>query len=203
MDIHAEDLLPGEKVLLTKSANALIRIKDYGLSRFFADDLLRLIGMKGIEGIGGKLHLTNYRLLFKAHRINRLTGKFSIALPTILGVKDTSHFIMKRIEVTTVTENFEFVVWDIPELIATIDMAREELTPAKVDELRTAVVENYDKFGNGLKIVKSIEAMNKALLVTRKSGALVKLATDAGSPIELSGILNLIELLGEEAAKEK
>lgn len=196
MDVRPEDLLSGEKVLMTKSANALVNIKEYSLSRFFADDLLCLMGMKNIEGIGGKLYLTNYRLLFKSHAFNRLTGKFSIALPTIQSVNDTSRFIMKRIQVATETETFQFVVWGIPELIAAIDKARTELTNIEVEQLQTAVAENYRKFADGLKIANTIETMNKSLLIARKSSTLAKIAAGASNPFELSGIMNLLELLG-------
>ncbi|KAF2277931.1 uncharacterized protein EI97DRAFT_278736 [Westerdykella ornata] len=197
MDVRSEDLLPGEKVLITKSANALVKITEYGLSRFFADDLLRLMGMKKIEGIGGKLYLTNYRLLFKSHAFNRLTGKFSVALPTIKSVKDTSRFVMKRIDVVTDTETFQFVVWGIPELISAIDRARAALTDVEIEQLRTSAAENYRRFGDGLKVANAIETMNRALLVARKSGTLAKIAAGASNPFELSGIMNLLELLGD------
>ncbi|KAK4454463.1 hypothetical protein QBC34DRAFT_434028 [Podospora aff. communis PSN243] len=199
MDVTLEGLLPDEKVLMKRSANALVNIKDYGLSRFFADDFLRLAGMKNIEGIGGKLYLTNYRVLSKSHGFNRLTGKFSIALPTIQSVKDTSRFVMKRIEIGTDTEMFEFVVWGIPELIAAIDEARVALTTAEVVRLREAVTTNYEKFADGLKVANAIEMVNKTLLVARKSGTLAKVAAGASNPFELSGIMNFLELLGNEA----
>jgi hypothetical protein len=96
MDIRSEDLLPVEKLVLSKFANAIIKIEEHGLSQFFVDDLLGLVGMQGKEAIGGKLHLTNYRLVFKAHFLNRVSGKFSIALPTIQSIKDTSRFRTKR-----------------------------------------------------------------------------------------------------------
>lgn len=156
--------------------------------------------MKGKEAIGGKLYLTNYRILFKAHRLNRLSGKFSIALPTIQSLKDTSRLLAKRMEVGTGTQMFEFVVWGIPELIKAVQGARDGLAPAQVEELRTAAVENYGKFGKGLKVVEGIEAMNKGLLVGRKLSELAKLATGTGDPVELSSILNLLELLSDEAS---
>ena len=77
MKITDADLLDSEKLIQTKNANAVIKVDEHGLSRFAFDQLMWMVGMKGKEAIGGKIHLTNYRLIFKSHRINRLTGKFS------------------------------------------------------------------------------------------------------------------------------
>ncbi|EXK28556.1 hypothetical protein FOXG_17139 [Fusarium oxysporum f. sp. lycopersici 4287] len=198
MDLRSDDVLPGEKVLMKKAANAMININDYKLSRFFADDLARLFGKENLEAIGGKLYLTNYRLLFKSHSINRVTGKFSVALPTIIAVEDTSKFLTKRIDVTTSTETFQFVVWGIPELIDKINETRLTLEPVEVKRLQSLVLENYKVFGDGMTVAKSIEGINKALLAARKAGVLTELATRAGNPLEITGILNFLELMGDE-----
>ncbi|KAH7191639.1 hypothetical protein BKA60DRAFT_612912 [Fusarium oxysporum] len=150
MDLRSDDVLPGEKVLMKKAANAMININDYKLIRFFADDLARLFGKENLEAIGGKLYLTNYRLLFKSHSINRVTGKFSVALPTIIAVEDTSKFLTKRIDVTTSTETFQFVVWGIPELIDKINETRLALEPVEAKRLQSLVLENYKVFGDGM-----------------------------------------------------
>ncbi|EGU81680.1 hypothetical protein FOXB_07806 [Fusarium oxysporum f. sp. conglutinans Fo5176] len=155
MDLRSDDVLPGEKVLMKKAANAMININDYKLSRFFADDLARLFGKENLEAIGGKLYLTNYRLLFKSHSINRVTGKFSVALPTIIAVEDTSKFLTKRIDVTTSTETFQFVVWGIPELIDKINETRLALEPVEVKRLQSLVLENYKVFGDGMTVAKT------------------------------------------------
>lgn len=76
-------LLDGERLLHTSKANAVIVPSDYGLSRFAADDLLPLVGLAGREAIGGHLSVTSLRLVFVAHRFNRLKGSTSIPLTTI------------------------------------------------------------------------------------------------------------------------
>ena len=114
MNITDADLLDGESLIQTKSANAVIKIDEHGLSRFAFDQLMWTIGMKGKEAIGGKIHLTNYRLIFQSHAVNRLTGKFSIFLPTISDLKDASRFLVKKMHVATQTQQFEFVIWGIP-----------------------------------------------------------------------------------------
>jgi hypothetical protein len=53
--------LRGEEYLVSKFANAVITPTDYGLSKFVADDLMWLGGMKNREALGGQLHLTTYR----------------------------------------------------------------------------------------------------------------------------------------------
>lgn len=69
MGMEAGDLLPGEKLALTKSANAVVSLSEHGLSRFAAGQLMWCVGMEGKEAIGGKLHLTDMRLVFKSHLI--------------------------------------------------------------------------------------------------------------------------------------
>jgi hypothetical protein len=195
MNIDQDDLLSGEKVVLSKGANAIIKIDEHGLSRFAFDQLMWTVGMKGKEAIGGKLHLTNYRLIFKSHAVNRLKGKFSIFLPTIQDVKDVSFLITKKIAVMTQTQRFEFVVWGIPELISAIESTRNNLNPQQTEFLRTAAVANYQKCGEGLKIFRAMEAVNVGILTVQKIQKFVEMAQ---SPIEASSILNLLELFSGE-----
>jgi hypothetical protein len=195
MNIDQSDLLSGESVILSKGANAVIKISDYGLSRIAFDQLMWTVGMKGKEAIGGKLHLTNYRLIFKSHPLNRLRGKFSIFLPTIREVKDVSGLISKKIEVFTQTQAFEFVVWGIPALIAAIKSSKSKLDPKEVETMRTAAVKNYEKCGEGLKIFKAVEAINVGVLTAQQ---LLKIVELTQNPIEVSGIMNLLEMFSEE-----
>src|SRR5690349_4683879 len=104
--VEQSELLLGETPMMSKNANALPIPNQYFVS------------------IGGRLHLTNYRLLFKSHAINQLTGKFSLLLPTITEVKDTSGWLRKKIMISTQTQHIEFIIWGIPPLIAAINAAR-------------------------------------------------------------------------------
>lgn len=72
MSILGNDLLPGEYLIMSKFANMVVSVQDSGLSRFAFDDYMGLVGMKGKEAIGGKAHLTNYRIIFKSHFFNRV-----------------------------------------------------------------------------------------------------------------------------------
>jgi len=89
MDLENLDLLPDEDILISKAANACF---------------------SKIEYIGGKLYLTNYRLIFKSHKFNRLRGKFSIFLSTIEGMRDDSFLCIKKLSVVTKLKKFEFIV---------------------------------------------------------------------------------------------
>jgi hypothetical protein len=84
VDVQTTDLLPGERIEVTKRANSVVHYTEHGLERIrYLHIGLEAIGWGGKEAIG-KLHLTNLRLLFASHKFNRLTGTFSIFLPTIM-----------------------------------------------------------------------------------------------------------------------
>jgi len=145
-------LLEGESVIETKGANFVLRLDDHGLPRFRFDGAMGAVGMAGQEAIGGKLYLSNFRLFFDSHSINRFNGSFSIFLPTIVETKDSSRFVTKKLEVTTPSYVFEFVVWGIPKLMESISAAREALSPSQVEALREAAQNAPELCGDGLKI---------------------------------------------------
>jgi hypothetical protein len=197
MNTTPDDLLAGETVILSKNANAIITVDEQGLSRFAFDQLMWTVGMQGKEAIGGRLHLTNFRLIFKSHAINRLTGKFSILLPTIQEVKDVSRFLTKKVEIVTKTQHFEFVVWGIPELIAAITAAKTKLTAEQIQSLRANAAADYQKLGDGLQVFRAIEALNRSFLT---ADDLTKVAAVAENRIQGSTVLNLMELLSQQTA---
>ncbi|MFJ8108315.1 hypothetical protein [Streptomyces sp. NPDC096132] len=165
-----EDLLPGEGIILRKNANAVITVRAAGLSRFAFDDLMWLVGMRGKEAIGGRLYLTNYRLVFKSHRFNRVRGTFSIFLPTIEEVRDASFAVTRQVTVSTALQDATFVVWGIPQLIETIDQCRAEFDPAYTADLAALVLAEPWKSGGGLQTVAHYEALNKGLSAARRWG---------------------------------
>ncbi len=132
-DVNRDELLKDEQLLLYKNANFLARRSDYNLDQLTlgVDILLRPFGMQGTEAIGGKLYVTNYRLLFISHAFNRITGTFSIDLSTITGVENTSIMFVRKLMVSTSIQSFEFIAWNIPDLIAAILSARDGLHPAE------------------------------------------------------------------------
>ncbi|BAY67169.1 hypothetical protein NIES22_73320 (plasmid) [Calothrix brevissima NIES-22] len=199
MNIDHQDLLNDETLLLSKAANAVIKINTHELKHLPYDQLMSLVDFKNKEAIGGMLYLTNYRLLFKSHTFNRVTGKFSIFLPTVQSVRDTSQLLTKKIEVATQTQTLEFVVWGIPSLIQAIKSAADALTEQQKANIKKCMMTDYAKIGDGL---NSSKIMNKiALNMIDVINPLIEIIQD---PINLSSVLNLLELweiLGKEEDK--
>jgi hypothetical protein len=201
--LRTEDLLPGEGIILRKNANAVIDVSEAGLSRFAFDDLLWLVGMRGKEAIGGRLYLTNYRIVFKAHRFNRLRGSYSIFLPSIEEVRDASVAVTRQATVFTAMQHFTFVVWGIPQLIETIDRCRAEFDDSYTAELAELVLAEPWKSGDGLAAVLHYETLNIALNAARRGGSGFTEAASAiadgidhtFNPAQAAGALQVIDLL--------
>lgn len=188
MEITNDDLLLGEKVFLSKNTNAVIKISDYGLKKLPGgiDKTLSLIGFGGKEAIGGQLHLTNFRLIFKSHPANRLKGKFSIFLSTIITVKDISVFLSKKIEIKTLGQSYEFVVWGIPLLMQEINKEKNAINDKQLLELKNLLTSDYSKIGTGLEYCNNIDILIQAI---PNISAILK------DPMSLSSLTNLIEFL--------
>lgn len=157
--------------------------------------------MDGKEAIGGFLWLTNLRLIFVSHAFNRLTGRFSILLPTITEVRDTSKFIAKKMDVHTTMQQYQFVVWGIPELMRSIAETKNALRDVDPQNLAQGIQSAYGAFGDGMRIQQSLELINKGFLTVQKVQDLVEMATN---PLEISSLLNLAEMVlaGAEKAGE-
>ncbi|MEU2854583.1 hypothetical protein [Streptomyces syringium] len=196
MALSANDLLPGEVVQVSKNANVVITVDEVGLSRFAFDQLMWMVGLQGKEAIGGRLYVTNYRLVFNSHPFNRLRGRFSIFFPLVAGVRDTSSGIKRQIELSTGTHRFTFVVWGVPALIAAIDRIRQGLGPGQAEWLARAAVANSSQAGEGLRIARRIEAVNIALRTAMQISKDIRssITPDLNS-MELADAMGLVELL--------
>ena len=73
--------------------------------------------IQGVEGVGGKLYLTNKRLIFQSHNFNIQNHEFSIRLSEIEKVKryDTFGIVNNGLMVTTVHNSIEKFVVQEPE----------------------------------------------------------------------------------------
>lgn len=81
------------------------------------------------EALGGMLYLTNYRVIFKSHKFNRVTGTFSILLPDVQEVTNTSRFLMRKLEILIKgLDKFEFVIWGVPKTMEMINYHTKVLT---------------------------------------------------------------------------
>lgn len=203
MGLASSGLLPGETLILSKNANAVIEIDEHGLSRFAFDHLMGVIGMRGKEAIGGRLHLTNYRLIFKAHAFNRLRGTYGVFLPTVRQLRDTSSGVKRQCEVATETQKFTFVVWGVPGLISAIHSACSALGDEAKAQLGELALAHPERVGDGLKIAPVVEAFNRALTdVTHHPVAVAAMRQaiqqDLGDATR-SVALNLVELFSSGA----
>lgn len=200
MSLDKDELLPGENIVLTKNVNAIIRIEEHGLSRFAFDHVMKATGLRGAEAIGGQLHLTNYRLVFKSSAVNRVKGVFSIFLPTLREVRNTSSGVKRQIGLATGTQRFTFIVWGIPALIAAIEQAKASFDHAATVRLAELASEHRGLLGEGLQTAAGIEALNRALSQANHpiAGSAPTepgdLARDGVSLAGLSSSLNLTEL---------
>jgi len=189
MQIEPEDLFTDEHVLVSKNANAIITLNDYALKEIpiGANKALELIGFASKEEIGGELHVTNYRLIFKSHPLNRARGKFSIFLDTILDIKDVASF-SKTIQIDTLSQSYEFVVWGIPEFLEKINAARKAASTTQMPELKKKIENDYTKVGNGFEMFNGLDVFARPLDNTEEI---------AKTPFGFSNLLNVVELLGK------
>ncbi|SFD02238.1 hypothetical protein SAMN05443252_11413 [Bacillus sp. OV322] len=151
MELKQEEFLHGEYVILERRANLLINPKDYGLGRM-------KYNLQRKEAVGGKMYVTNYRLLFKPHLINRVKGLHSILLHNIQNARDSSFLFMRKMEVTANNLSYEFVVGKREELMRTIETAKRNITPQQKIELerqmheRTGGLDKFDTMDKAIKI---------------------------------------------------
>lgn len=128
------ELLDGERVVGRWKSNAVVIPGDCGLSDFGVGDLLPLVGMAGREAIGGHLHVTNMRVAFKAHALNRLRGVLSVPLPSITSCERFRRGVSFGVQVHTAMSSYEFVNWSQGAVLRAVETARRAVGPA---ELRT------------------------------------------------------------------
>lgn len=190
MALGERDLLAGEETILTKAANAVIRPNEYGLKRFPFDAFMPLVGMKGQEAVGGRLHLTNYRLVFASHRLNRARGTFSIFLPTITDAADVSRLATRKVSITTRSQEFGFVMWGIGAFLAALERCRREMDAARGAELVHAIQARPEVLGDELEVSRSVD------LVIRGAAAVLDAVKATQGRGDASTLLNLLDLLG-------
>jgi hypothetical protein len=186
----AGQLLPGETLVASNRANALVLPTDYGLSRFPFDQYMGLIGMKGSEAVGGSLYLTSMRLIFQSHSINRLKGRFSIFFPSISAATDVSHLITRKVRIDTASQSYEFIMWGIPAFLSALESQRATFASPNIDQLMQEIAACPDAVGDGLEVSRGIDA-----LVTG-SANLADIIQKANKGAGLiSSLINLADLL--------
>ena len=197
--IGEETLLPGEKIVLPIGANLVIKPKEFDLREFAFGDLLAVVGMKNKESLGGRLYLTNYRLIFKSHNFNRLKGMVSIFLPTIQSAKNSSYFIVKKLTLATTNSKVELIIDDVDDIINAILNQKNQFNIASIKELQNMVIQYPEKSSNGLKKWDAINTINNIALLGTGAEQGLQLFTN---PVGALGGIFIKELLDKSILDE-
>lgn len=197
--IQQGKLLQGEKIIASEPANLIIKPKEFKLKSFAFDSLLWTVGMKDKEALGGKLHITNYRLIFKSHNFNRIRGDFSIFLPTIKTTQDFRMLIIKKIILETYSSKIEVVIDNPKAICRLIDEQKSNLTQQRIDEISTLIIQNPEKSSESLKSWKAINVVNNILLVGNKGNEILEFIKN---PIEALSSIFLKEFLDKTIIEE-
>ena len=198
VSVHDNDLLPGERVLASDLANLVVEPKKFALPNFAIDDFFWTVGMKNKESLGGALHLTNFRLLFKSHRLNRLRGKTSIFLPTIIDLTNNSRFLVRKLTVSTVSAKVELIVKDVDQVIEDIWMAKRALSTQDAKALQALVVANPQLAGDGLETWNKANTVNN---VMKMGGVASEAARLVVNPVGALSSIFLMELVDKTVAE--
>lgn len=174
IDLQPQDLLPGERLLASSLGNLIVDPARFGLRPFVFGDLGFLLGMKGKEVVGGALHLTNLRLLFKSHRLNRLHGAVSLFLPSIEAVEERRLLVIQRLRLRTESMQLEFNLLDAGGLRAQVERARTDFG-AEEQAALAALQQQLDGLDT-LKPDAAIDRINTVLHYGRKSQDVVQAA---------------------------
>jgi|GEM_PF-3571853 len=75
---------------------------------------------KDRQGVGGTFYITQYRLIFDAHTINRCTGTTSILLDTISSISDSSSLLHRQFTVVAGI-TYDLFLFQIHQLKLTLE----------------------------------------------------------------------------------
>ncbi|WP_321448399.1 hypothetical protein [uncultured Cohaesibacter sp.] len=183
--------LPGEVVKESFGANFIIQLEDYELKAFAASDLMWLVGMKGKEAIGGRLHLTNYRLYFQSHRFNRLRGAISIFLPQIEGIQpQTKYLVFRQASVLVGKNKIRFVISDPQKFARSLAMA-VEASKALDTKIANHAAANPEKCVVGLERAQLLVSVNNLL---NRASTISEVSKLVVNPIGAIGAMLLADL---------
>ncbi len=198
-EISQDKLIEDEKIIASQLANLVIRPKDFKLNDFAFDGLLWAVGMKNKEAIGGKLYITNYRLIFKSHKYNRVRGDFSIFLPTIKTTKGVTFLLMNKIILETYSSKIEMVIDKPKEICKIIDDLKNNLSLQTTETIKNLIIQHPEKCSDSLKSWKAINVLNNIFLIGNKGGEALEFVK---SPIEALSSIFLKEFLDKTIVDE-
>jgi len=129
-----------EVLIKRKMASAVFDHSLIGLKGHLFESKAAMVGLEDKEALGGMIYLTNYRLLYRSHILNRERGTFSIFLPSIRNISDTSFGPNRNITIETDVLDLNFIVWGIPNFIKLIQETMQAKKTIKYDNsLRKAL----------------------------------------------------------------
>ncbi|WP_183565390.1 hypothetical protein [Mucilaginibacter sp. SP1R1] len=196
--IGPEVLFPGEQIIVGVPANLVVKPKEFGLKQFAFDQFLWTVGMKDKEALGGRVYVTNYRIIFKSHRLNRLVGMISVFLPTVMDAKNTSFFITKKATIKTVITSMDFVLSDVDQFIELIKIQKDQLTEQDLHNMQQYIIEYPNKCSDGLVAWQAINTVNNLLVFNDKVQEKIEYFTD---PLAALGGLLMKEFIDKNIAE--
>ncbi len=199
--VTPDELFKGESILRSMPANLAVRLQDFGLGKAAYRDMLFLAGMKEVEAVGGTLHLTNFRLLFRSHPVNRLNGTVSIYLSTIRDVRDSSRWLVRKISIGTTIGSVDLVVSEPSRVAVEMTRARDAITEAQAESLRQQI-EATPAVG-GLRPIRVAETINGALRVVNSGQEIIEAAAAPIATLASMFASELIERIVERSGRPK
>ncbi len=125
--LASADLQSGEQTVDAFTAAYHAVAADWGVRAHGAGPFAAVFGIKGIEAVGGTLHLTTWRLVFTAARANRFTGSFSVALADLSGVENLSRGIKRAVAIGAGERRWQFGMVPVGRFIAAVEAQRAAL----------------------------------------------------------------------------
>ena len=106
------------------------------------------LGGRARHPVGGTFFITQFRLLFEAHPLNRITGQTSILLDTISEARDTSAFMRPQISITAGIP-YDILLFQTAEPIIVLQQTRVHSTPPLAAEGRADLLRALVPQGEG------------------------------------------------------
>jgi len=142
--LKRDEMFQGETLIRSVGTNALLP-RYPGVGDVNAKPYV--MGASAPEKVLGMLHLTNYRLIFKA--AERPGPTFSIFLPAIAEVKNVSFLLVRKFRITMKDATYvEFVMWRIPAFLAIVNRTLEESPALDWNAIIADVAGNEQKVGD-------------------------------------------------------
>jgi hypothetical protein len=138
-----KELLPGEKLLRSFGANALLPLHPDAGGKGAKPYVL---GASAPRKVLGMLHLTDYRLKFKP--ADPAGADFSIMLPAIAGIRNVSFLFVRKFRLVLQDgTHVEFVKWGSPSVISAVNAVAAQAQRLDWDAIGRDIAAAPEKMG--------------------------------------------------------